>query len=199
VPGRRLPGILECGLWRHLESAPRVATRGLVTDVGNDILYGFSPRQVLEWVDEALVRLVRLTSDIVLTDLPLASSRRLSRVGFLVFRSLVVPSCRLSLGEVTNAAERVDAGLRELAERRGARLVHLDPSWYGLDPIHIRRPLWRSAWQTILGAGREGAGSVAEGLRLYLMSPERRWLFGIEQRTPQRGVTLPAGARVWLY
>jgi hypothetical protein len=199
VPGRRLPGILECGLWQHLESSPRAATRGLVTDVGNDILYGFSARQVLEWVDEALLRLGRLTSDIVLTDLPLASIRRLSRLGFLAFRSVLVPSCRLSLDEVRAAAERVDAGLRELAEKRGVRFVHLDPTWYGLDPIHIRPSLWRSAWQTILGAGCEGSGSAVEGLRLYLMSPERRWLFGVEQHTPQRGIALSGGARVWLF
>ncbi len=199
VLGRRLPGILECGLWAHLEPSSRVATRALVTDVGNDILYGFSPRQTLDWVDEALARLGRVTSDVVLTGLPLASIRRLSRMGFLAFRSVLVPSCRLSLEEVMDAAERVDAGLRELAEARGARLVHLDPSWYGLDPIHIRPALWRSAWQAILGARCDGGGSAVEGLRLYLMRPERRWLLGFEQRTPQRGVTLDAGARVWLY
>ena len=31
------------------------------------------------------------------------------------------------------------------------------------------------------------------------MPPERRWLFGVEQLTPQSGVALPSGGRVWLY
>ena len=44
---RTLPGILESGLWHGLESRPEVATRGLVTDVGNDILYGSSAEQTL--------------------------------------------------------------------------------------------------------------------------------------------------------
>ena len=35
---RTLPGILECGLWRELESRPQVPTRALLTDIGNDIL-----------------------------------------------------------------------------------------------------------------------------------------------------------------
>src|SRR5947207_14876376 len=37
---RRLPGILQSGLWRDLAARPPVPTRALVTDVGNDILYG---------------------------------------------------------------------------------------------------------------------------------------------------------------
>ena len=42
-------------------------------------------------------------------------------------------------------------------------------------------------------------GSRAEALRLYFLRPERRWLFGLEQFTPQSGRALAAGARVWLY
>lgn len=83
---RGLPGILDSGLWPELESRPRMATRALVTDVGNDILYGFSAGQTLAWVQEAIRRLRRFTQDIVLTDLPLFSIRRLSNLTFLVFR-----------------------------------------------------------------------------------------------------------------
>ena len=68
---RTLPGILQSGLWRKLETAAPVPTRALVTDVGNDILYGYPVEQVLEWVDEALGRLRLHTDDIVVTDLPL--------------------------------------------------------------------------------------------------------------------------------
>jgi hypothetical protein len=197
-----LPGILESGLWRRLESSPQVATRALVTDVGNDILYGFSAQRILAWVDEAVRRLLRFTQDIVLTDLPLASIRRLSRAKFIVFRSILVPSCRLSFQQVMDTAERVNATLAELAATRGVRLFHLEPSWYGFDPIHIRPGLWRPAWQAILGSEAAANGrpaSRAEALRLYFMRPERRWLFGMEQVSPQSGRPLPSGARIWLY
>ena len=200
--GRRLPGILESGVWRQLESSPRVPTRGLVTDVGNDILYGFPPRQVLAWVDDAVARLQRVTEDIVLTDLPLASIRRLSRAKFLLFRSILVPACRLSFEEVLERAEQVNAGLSALAAARGVRLFPLQPAWYGFDPIHIVPGSWRLAWRQILGSPAvvDGKGGTrGEALRLYLMRPERRWLFGLEQVTPQPGTLLPSGARVWLF
>ena len=199
---RTLPGILGSGLWRTLESLPDLPTRALVTDVGNDILYGFSAEQTLAWVEEALNRLQRVTRDIILTDLPVASIQRLSQTRYLVFRSVLVPSCRLSLPQVLETAEAVIAGLAELATARGIRLVRPDPAWYGLDPIHIRRSCWRAAWQEILdvrASSNGGRGSLLEGLKLSLMAPERRWVLGVEQFTPQSGVALPSGGRVWLF
>ena len=198
---RTLPGILESGLWRRLESLPERPTRAIVADVGNDILYGFTADRILAWIEEALRRLQRLTQDIILTDLPLANIRRLSPARFLVFRSILFPSCRQSLGQVLAIAERVNAGLVELSTDRSVRLFRLDPSWYGLDPIHIRPSLWRSAWQEILDAPSAASArtSLREGLTLYCMPPERRWILGSEQFTPQSGVALASGGRVWLY
>jgi hypothetical protein len=201
VAFRRLPGILESGLWSALESRPSAATRALVTDVGNDILYGFSVEQTLEWVEEAVRRLRRVTRDVVLTDLPLASIRSLSAARFLAFRSLLVPSCRLSLAQVLDRAERVGEGLASLARATASRFVRVDPGWYGLDPVHIRRSRRREAWRQILGenpASGENT-SMGERVRLCLMPPERRWLFGIEQFTPQTGAALRSGGTVWIY
>jgi hypothetical protein len=198
---RTLPGILSSGLWRDLESRPRVPARALVTDVGNDILYGFAPNQTLAWVAEALDRLRGFTDDIVLTDLPMANIRRLSPAGFVLFRSMFVPSCRLSFGEVLDRAERVNAGLADLSVAHGARFFRLDPAWYGFDPIHIRPSAWRLAWREMLGppAGLAPERSGLEAWRLYLMRPERQWLAGVEQVTPQTGIRLRSGGRVWLY
>lgn len=196
---RRLPGILDSGLWRRLDSAPRVSTRALVTDVGNDIIYGFPAARILAWVDDAVARLSAVTDDIVLTGLPMDSIRRLSPRLFLAARTVLAPSCRLPQTVVTQVAEEVHAGLERLAAARGVRFVALQPSWYGLDPIHIRPALWAHAWQEILGASCGPGSSRLEALRLYAMRPERQWLCGIEQRADQRGVRLTRGGRVWLY
>ena len=199
---RTLPGILKSGLWTELERLPQKPTRGLITDVGNDILYGFSVERTLGWVEETLVRLGRVTEDIVLTDLPLETVRRMSNGKFVAFRTTLVPSCRLPLAQVIERAEQVNQGLAGLADRYGARFFHLDPTWYGFDPIHIKPSLWRPAWQQILGVQPQtesDKASALEGMRLYFMRPERRWLFGREQITPQHGVTLRSGGKVWLY
>lgn len=197
-----LPGILQSGVWRALDSLPSAGTRAFVTDVGNDVLYGYPAEQILTWVEETAVRLRRVATDVTLTDLPLSSVRRLSRAWFLVCRTVFYPSSRLALAQALDAAEAVSAGLAKLAVSHNLRFVRPSPEWYGADPIHIRRPLWRSAWQEILGTGdspRSGISSFSETVQLRLLRPERWWLFGIEQRTPQAGTALPSGGKVWVY
>jgi len=199
---RTLPGIVESGLWRALESLPQVPTRAIVTDIGNDMLYGFAARQILAWVEECLNRLQRVTRDITVTDLPLGGIQRLPQTRYLVLRSILFPFSRLPLDCAVKTAEQISAGLKELSTAFGLRLFKLDPAWYGLDCVHIQPRYWRLAWQEILcirstpgGVGR----SLAEGLKLRLMAPERRWMFGFERFNPQFGVLLRSGGRIWLY
>jgi hypothetical protein len=191
---RRLPGILDCGLWAALEGRPALRTRALVTDVGNDILYGADAPLVLDWVEACVTRLQRFTDDVVVTDLPLDRIRRLSRAAFLFFRTLFVPACRRSFEDVLRTSEQVVDGLRDLARRRSARLAPLRPEWYGLDPIHMRPRRWSEAWREILGAPGPGRVRLKDAVRLHSAWPERQWLLGVERATAQ-----PAREGLWLY
>jgi hypothetical protein len=202
VLARTLPGILDCGLWSAIAARPPSPTRALVTDVGNDILYGASPRQILEWVEQALQRLAAHTRDIVVCGLPLHSIRTLSAAKYLAFRTITFPRSRLPFVRVVADAEHVDEGLQHLARAYSARFVPLRAEWYGFDPIHIRYAHWSSAWAEV--CGDEGAAGrrprMAETIRLLALAPERQRLFGIERLRPQRdGALLPGGGRVWLY
>jgi hypothetical protein len=203
---RSVPGILECGLWRELEAKPRGRIHAIVTDVGNDILYGAAPETVLAWVRECVTRLRALGAEVTITDLPLDSARRLSSGRYLFFRSILVPSCRLNLAEARARCETVAAAIEEIARAEGLRLVHLRPEWYGVDPIHIRPRFWPSAWREILvpqgglektpsDPGLQPIGAVA----LYLAAPEHRWLFGIERKRSQPAIRTSGGTTVWLY
>jgi hypothetical protein len=201
--GRTLPGILQCELWPHLTTMPPAPARALVTDIGNDILYGFPAEQIVAWIDEAVCRLRSFTADVRVADLPMTSIRRLSNAKFLVFRTILAPQCRLPLEQVRLTAEQVSAGLQALASRRNLRVVSPDPLWFGVDPVHIRPRAWRTAWNELMGPGvvpsAGGPGAFTEWLRLYRMRARRQTLFGVEQVTPQPGVRLAAGGRVWLF
>jgi len=201
--GRRLPGILESGLWRALDERPPAATRALVTDVGNDIMCGYQPSRILEWVDLCVARLQRHTRDIVVTGLPHAALAGLPASRYLLFRSLFFPRCRLTMAETLSRGAEVQEGLRAIADARGARFFAMKREWYGLDPIHVRPPMWASAWQEILcGSGsapRPPRAPLGEAFRLYALQPERVAYFGRERVSPQRGIALRGGGRVWLY
>jgi len=117
-------------------------------------------------------------------------------------RTVLFPGCRLTLEQVGEIAAAIEDGLVQLASARGLRFVPMNPEWYGFDPIHIRPSLWQPAWRQMLtgdAATHHLAQSPLEWMQIYKLRPERRWMFGLEQVTPQRGHALPRGGRVWLF
>lgn len=190
---RRLPGILQCGIWRALDERPPTPSVAIVSDVGNDILYGFSPQQILDWVGEAVTRLQRHTQTIALTGLPAHNVDRLSERQFRIMRAVMFPSSRQTLSGARATAVIVQAGLERMAADRGLRFVALQPQWYGWDPIHFRYAHWRRVWGEFLGldssqwAARPEPGGLVESVRLWLRADEHRWILGIHQHTSQRG------------
>lgn len=157
---RELPGITECGLWdavgpaagndRGRDNPPAGPLRALITDVGNDLLYGFCVDRIVEWVAWCIDRLQKLQAAIVLTLPPLESVDSLSAWRFTLMRTLLFPSCRLSFPAVHAAAVELDERLAKLGAARGIPVVAPSGDWYGFDPIHVRRRHRPAAWRTIL-------------------------------------------------
>jgi len=195
---RCLPGILECGVWDALARQPPDDTAAVIADVGNDILYGETPATILGWVSECLGRIQ--ARQVSILGLPLARLRSLGPARFSLFRSIFFPTSRVPRGLTLSATEAVDAGLRRLAQRFGARFVEPSESWYGGDPIHIRRRSREEAWRRVLGTTAPSVSlSTGDALRLRLAAPERRWIAGVERRREQPAWIAPGGAVVTLY
>lgn len=191
---RALPGIAGCGLWDALNQPPAPASGrfALVTDVGNDLIYGASPAQIAEWVEECLQRLAAAHAHIVLTRLPLASVRLLSPWRFACTRTLFFPFSGATLPIMLEQACELDGHLQELGRRYGASLIEPPGAWYGFDPIHIRYTRRGEAWRTLFSSwpGFEADTPPAPlsprmRARLRLLRPAVRRLFGREQRTAQ--------------
>ena len=190
---RRLPGILQCGIWRALDRLPPQPSVGIVSDVGNDILYGYPPEQILEWVGEAVTRLQKHTRAIALTGLPTRNANVLSERQFRIMRAIMFPSSHQTLASAQASTLVVQAGLERMAAERALRFVPLRAEWYSLDPIHYRYPFWRRVWGEFLGIdeaiwkARPEPGGLLESTRLWLRADEHRWICGIHQHTPQHG------------
>lgn len=184
VFGRSLPGIRDCGLWQALAEQPPRRTAALVTDVGNDLLFGSSVSRVADWVHESIERLSPHAQQVVLTRLPVASVQQLSPRRFAILRRLFVPGCTLSLPTLVQRAEALDERLAAMARSSGVTLVEPRSEWYGWDPIHVRRRLWREAWGTILApwdpsrAHPRVRGSWRRWTVLRSLAPAERGLWG---------------------
>jgi hypothetical protein len=204
VLGRALPGISACGIWEALAARPRLATSLLVTDVGNDILYGYSVDGIARWVETCLARL-QGAEQIVITEVPLASLRKLGAARYLLLRTINFPQSRVDLPTALASAEELNGRLVELARRFGARLVRPPGEWYGFDPIHILPWRWKEAWEHILASWRqEGAPPRSFSFRprpvyLWTRRPQRRRVFFWEQHARQPAASLADGTTLWMY
>ena len=186
---RALPGIVECRLWEDLASAtPADETCGLVTDIGNDILYGSGIDEIVEWLTACVDRLREHGARIAMPRLPLASVSRLSSWRYRLGRSILFPGCRLTLAEVLARAEQLDAAIGDLAGKCDITLVEPERDWYWLDAIHIDRR-WRStAWRRFLAATLDRDDvpafprvSLSRSIRTWRLRPsERAWCGKLE-------------------
>jgi len=203
---RELPGIAACGLWEAWERRPPAPTMALLTDVGNDLLYEVPVPDILGWVEACVQRLQQAQARIVLTPLPLPGILAVSAAKYAVLRATMFPGCRTDFATMRERAQELDRQLRDLAGRRGLLLAEPRPEWYGLDVMHLRRRHWPTAWPEVLAAWGGDAPAPAaaplsswQRLMLRLLSPERRWLFGLERRRPQPAGVLPDGTTLALY
>lgn len=205
-PLRELPGLIDSDLWEALDEAPPAEnTFALVTDVGNDVAFDRHPDQIEPWVRTVLERLEGHGARILLTGLPVASLETLSPFWFAVFKRLYFPGRKSTRRELIERARELDARLERLCAERGHARFVPPREWYGVDPIHIRLGLRRSAWETILrtwGVEPRDASFRLESRawrRMKRNHPTRRRFLGREQRFPQPRLELAEGGRVALY
>lgn len=136
--GRGLPSITDCDVWHQLVRLPARPTYALLTDIGNDILYGSTPQQVLQSVSWCVAQLQRHGAQVVVTNLPLAAIERLSVRRYLFYRKLFYPSSRLPRDGVLRCVRTIHLGLLELAQHQHFLLYEQYPQWFGGDGIHVR-------------------------------------------------------------
>lgn len=154
VSGRVLPGITTCGLWEKWESSPRLPTRALLTDIGNDLLYNSTVDEILDWIRLALRRLRPRCEQIALTMVPIENARTIHPGFYRAFLRVCFANCRVTQDEMVTRAAALNMGLAQLAAEHQVTLIDQPRAWYGWDPIHHRRGRRRLVWGTILDSWR---------------------------------------------
>jgi len=199
---RGLDAIDTCGLWRDLERR-RAPTQALLTDIGNDLVYGASVSAISAWIERALVRLRDAEARLVLTGLPLASLVGLGRLRFGLVRSLFFPGRDVSLERLLDDTRELDARLAGLARAHGATFVRPAPDWFGVDAIHVRRTRRREAWKAqvapLLGAAAPPALSPQERRLLRGLRPLECTWFGRRRHCAQPSVRFTDGTTFSAY
>ena len=205
VLGYSVPGIVHCGLWEALAHRPSVPTAALLTDVGNDLLYGASPETILGWVETCLERLQPQCERISISELPLCSVARLAPAQFVLLSRALFPKSKLTLDEAIDRSNCLNDGLIALAKKFSTQVIAPEDAWYGFDPIHLRRRCVRGAWQTLLSPWNDAppsdcaAGSLWQWCRLRARRTHVQRFLGREYHTVQPALCYADGSTVSLY
>lgn len=181
---RQLDGHAESPLWSiwndvATESAPRY---GLITDVGNDLIYGASVPTIMGWVEQCVRRLKSRGFEVTISTPPVHAIERLSRWRYETTSRMFFPKNAVSWDQMKASVRDLDVALRVLAEENNTALVHPSPHWYGFDPIHVRKRFRREAVASLLSAWPTGPEIVARTvnplatLGLWRSRPARKWV-----------------------
>lgn len=129
--------IESCGLWSVLPSAipENSRTVALITDVGNDIMYGVDPDQITEALKEIIRRLRHLNAEIFLTKIPAYFEKPIPPWIFYSLRLLFFPKSRVNMMEAVYATRKINHFL-ENAVGDSLHLISDLDSCYGWDRIH---------------------------------------------------------------
>ncbi|MCA9033694.1 MAG: hypothetical protein KDA91_01130 [Planctomycetaceae bacterium] len=193
---RRLPGISKCGIWHSLRQQypqPEYPPLVLFTDVGNDLVYGRSPDNVMTSIRDCIEQLMDWNPDchLVFTGLPLHSVNNLSRIRFSVARAILFPGSGLQLRDVQRNANLLDELVQNEARQWKASFVQPEPNWYGLDPIHVRRRYREEAFRRFFDHWPQQGGQLKGGTESFtstmpaLPVAEVRELWGRIRSVPQ--------------
>lgn len=206
IPGRALPGIKECELWTDLRRSPSLPTFAMLTDVGNDLLYGASPHELTSWVAECISSLRALDANIIVTELPISSILATSSLRFKIFRTIFFPPSQLSFEEASQQAQDTNDRLRELVKERGCASIEMQKTWYGFDPIHVLRRHRLLAWQHIIDRWLQPSHvdktcvfSFKNSVSIKSALPRRWRILGRESLNRQPATTLIDGSTLSVY
>ncbi|MDJ0835609.1 MAG: hypothetical protein QNK37_03780 [Acidobacteriota bacterium] len=196
-------GHVRGSLLRKLERNKPEQLTVVLTDIGNDLIYGASSETLLAQLERILVRLKALNARVVVTQIPLESLLKLSKGLYYMIRSIYYFRCRIPYDPMMAMAGELHRGLTTLCREHRAALVDSQASWYSFDRFHLRPGAWKQAWSAWLKPfGVEPA--IDAGIRLSGKSHWRRLprhyrLLGREkQGSPKPWVPMP-GLNVSFY
>jgi hypothetical protein len=206
VFGKKNSGIFPCALWQDLQNRKRLPTAALVTDIGNDMLYGVSADQMLDWVERCLDLLAEADAATIVTQLPVESIERLGERRFQFFRRILFPRSTLTLADARVLVREINERLVEIGQKRKISVISASGSWYGFDPIHVKRGVMRHAWPALLAAWRAmeeplaiTPSSLWTSAYLTGLEPREFSFFGFQRHAEQPNGRLNDGTTISIY
>ena len=133
----RYPSIESCGVFEEIRQRAQSSCRiiALVTDIGNDIMYGVPANDIIRCLDRLFNELRALNANVIATTIPVDLENEVGEYHFLLLRTLLFPRSSVTYHEAAAVIGRINSFLVE-KEDDTFHIVKDMKRYVGRDKIH---------------------------------------------------------------
>jgi hypothetical protein len=147
----------------------------LLTDIGNDIMYGVPESSLIESLDALIENSLQMNAEVFLTSIHVDVSKDMGKTSFKLFKSIFYPNSPVTFDQADSTVKRLNHYLAEKSlKNERVHLVNGLGAFCGLDKIHYGLLKSHLAWSRVANAmllelgvtpaGNLGLGSMAVSL-----------------------------------
>jgi hypothetical protein len=167
----------EC---RVMKSAEKFSQKGgnvavLLTDIGNDIMYGVQEQVLIQCLDGLIEKSLQWNAEVFVTSIHVDVSRDMGRTSFKLLKAFFYPKSSVTFEQADSAVKKVNQYLQNKSEQnKSVHLVSGLGEYCGMDKIHFSLLRSHLAWSrianemlsalTVVPIGSIGLGSTTTSI-----------------------------------
>ena len=142
--------ILNCGI---LEAVRNKKTKdqsvvALITDIGNDIMYGVSSEKIINGLQYLLNALGEFKTNIFITSIPVDLENDISELHFHIIRQIYFPKSPVKYSQASNNIKAINKFILQSSSKE-ITVINDMKQFCGIDKIHYSILKSQSAWSHI--------------------------------------------------
>jgi len=140
-------GILEAVRNKKIKDQSVVA---LITDIGNDIMYGVSSEKIINGLQYLLNSLGEFKTNIFITSIPVDLENDISELHFHIIRQIYFPKSPVKYSQASNNIKAINKFILQSSNKK-ITVINDMKQFCGIDKIHYSIFKSRPAWSHVVG------------------------------------------------
>ena len=144
--------ILNCGIFEAARNK-RIKNQQvvvLITDIGNDIMYGVSSEKIINGLQYLLNGLGEFKTNIFITSIPVDLENDISELHFHIIRQIYFPKSPVKYSQASNNIKAINKFILQSSNKK-ITVINDMKQFCGMDKIHYSIFKSQSAWSHVVG------------------------------------------------
>ena len=131
------PPIIDCGILESIQKTrkPNQQIIALITDIGNDIMYGVHSEKIIEGLQNILDTLGEVTKNIFITPIPINLKNDIGEFYFRVLRCIFFPKSSIQYSQTLESIKIINQFILHSPNKKTTVINGME-QFSGLDKIH---------------------------------------------------------------